>query len=492
MNIPDKNVRLVTISFPGRDLNLAPVSLKSYALKDKNIAEKYSINISQYEINTPNDVIFLDLFNNKADIYGFTAYVWNIDKILQISKRLKSVYSTSLILLGGPEVTGIGEKLLEKHKYLDFIFVGEGEYAFKKFLEDSDLNSVPGLVYRNNGSIYSNPEQSMESLNDLSLPYETKEYRDYLDGSTTPVRAAIETSRGCPFACAYCTWGQRKMRYFALQKLKPAFIYLFNHPKVKTIYITDSNPFLKKRRTKELLEFIIEANVHKKLVTFEASPEYINDEQTLDLIMKLGNEEFAFGVQSTSPQVLDQIHRRFDSNLYKKNIRLIREKNSQVEMWFSLIIGLPGDTYNQFLESVDFVLNLSPTGIYFHELLCLPGSALHKNPKNYGIEYQDEAPHKVTKNNTFPKNEYNSAKAFAYFVYLIHRSGLSDRLSEFNKNKRKNKRLVDIYCDFHLFLNKELDILEGNQIQNVTSWFFEQKATNFLKDPSNKYRLNHI
>lgn len=485
-----KLVRLVSISFPGRDLNLAPVSLKSFALKDNRIAEKYSIHISQYEINTPTDEIFLDLSRFKTDIWGFTTYVWNIDKILELSKRLKTSYPNALILLGGPEVTGIGEKLLEKHEYLDFIFVGEGEDALKKFLDTSDLSLVPGLVYRNNGSIYSNPEQSIESLNELSLPYEAKEYRHYLDSCTTPVRAAIETSRGCPFACAYCTWGKRKMRYFDLDKLKPAFNYLFNHSKVKTIYITDSNPFLKKRRTKELLEFIIKENVHKKLVTFEASPEYITDEYILNLIIKLGNEEFAFGVQSTSPQVLNQIHRRFNPDLYKKNIQLIREKNSSVEMWFSLIIGLPGDNYSQFLESVDFVLSLRPSGIYFHELLCLPGSALHKNPENYGIEYQEEAPHKVTKNKTFPKKEYNSAKSLAYFVYLMHRSGLSDRLSEFNGKLKGNKRLIDVYLDFHQFLDGKLDILEGDQIQNVTSWFFEQKATNLLKDSANKNHLD--
>ena len=447
-----KSVRLVSISFPGRDLNLAPVSLKSFALKDSRIADRYSIHISQYEIKTPDDEIFQDLSSFKADIYGFTTYVWNIDKILELSKRLKNSNSNALILLGGPEVTGIGEKLLEEHTYLDFIFVGEGEYAFKVFLDKTDFKLVPGLVYRNNGTIYSNPEQPLESLIELSLPYETKEYRDYLDSCTTPVRAAIETSRWCPFACAYCTWGKRKMRYFDLEKLKSAFKFLFTHPKVKTVYITDSNPFLKKRRTKELLEFIIKENINKKLVTFEASPEYITDEYILNLIMELGNEEFAFGVQSTSPQVLNQIHRRFDPFLYKKNIKLIRSKNANVEMWFSLIIGLPGDNYSQFLESVDFVLNLRPTGIYFHELLCLPGSALHKNPENYGIEYQEEAPHKVTKNHTFPNNEYNSAKKLAYFVYLTRRSGLSERLSYFYEKYREVKRLLYTYLDFNIII----------------------------------------
>ena len=49
------------------------------------------------------------------------------------------------------------------------------------------------------------------------------------------------------------------MKYFSLEKLKPAFKFLFNHPKVKTVYITDSNPFLRKKRSLELLNFLIES-----------------------------------------------------------------------------------------------------------------------------------------------------------------------------------------------------------------------------------------
>ena len=158
-------------------------------------------------------------------------------------------------------------------------------------------------------------------------------------------------------------------------------------------------------------------------------------------------------------------------------------------MWFSLIIGLPGDNYDQFLESVDFVLNLEPTGIYFHELLCLPGSAIHKNPEKYGLEYQEEAPHKLTKNETFPIEEYNAAKELAYFVYLMRRAGISKRVFDLNGKYREKRRLIDVYLDFKTFLDGKLELLVDEQIQNVSSWFFEQKATEFLTHPSNSDQL---
>ncbi|MHA2109328.1 MAG: B12-binding domain-containing radical SAM protein [Candidatus Hodarchaeales archaeon] len=497
MKFNDKNkssIKLVSLSFPGRDLSLAPVSIKSYILEDKEIAKNYTVEIAQYEIGASDEEILQDLSDTNVDLYGFTTYVWNLDKILLLAKILKKNLPRTTIVLGGPEASGLAETILRKHIYVDYIFKGEGEVAFRTFLSSTNRNDVPGLVYRNNTAIVSNPESELKNLDELALPYENEDYRNFLNKSESTVRAAIETSRGCPFSCAYCTWGERKMRYFSLEKLKPAFKFLFNHPKVRTIYITDSNPFLRKERSLKLLKFLIKHNFRKKPITFEVSPEYLTNESIVELISQLNNEEFAFGVQSTSPEVLKRIKRKFDANLYRKNIQMIRKRNSAVEFWFSLIIGLPGDNYSQFLDSTDFVLKLKPEGIYFHELLCLPGSDLHKSPEKYGIEYMQEAPHKLVKNKSFPKREYDKAKSLAYLIYLIHRTpNLSENFYNlYKQNNSPNYRLVDYYVRFLEFLQGQFDILGGKSIQDISSWFFEQKVSDFLEDPTNTDQLAHL
>jgi anaerobic magnesium-protoporphyrin IX monomethyl ester cyclase len=477
-----KTINLVSISFPGRDLCLGPVSIKSYALNDDDVASNYRINISQYNLGTPTEYIIEMLTKRRADIYGFTAYVWNIRDILEISEQLKKIHPDAIVILGGPEASGMARTLLEDCEYLDFIFVGEGESSFRSFLAGDSLSDVPGLVYRDGSAVIENSEPAYINPDDLSLPYECEDYRDYLDSSPTTVRAAIETSRGCPFHCGYCTWGRQRMRYFSLKKLRPAFDYLFQHPNVRTVYITDSNPFLRKKRTIELIEMIIELNIHKKSVTFELSPEYMSDERVLDLLPQLYNDEFALGVQSTSPQVLKLMNRRFNSERYRRNIMLMKERNPDVRLWFSLIIGLPGDNYEQFTDSLDYVINLNPEGIYVHELLCLPGSDFYKNPEKYGIEFMEDAPHKILKNKTFPQEEYDNAKLLSYFVYLIHhfdemRNGIYEL-----RTQQNGLRLVDYYSKFEAYANGKVDYLLGRDIQNVTSWFFEAIAQEFMSD----------
>ena len=487
-----KTINLVSISFPGRDLCLGPVSIKRYALKDDRIASNYKISIFQYDLGTPINDIVESLTRKRADIYGFTVYVWNINDVLEISERLKKNLPETVVVLGGPEASGMAKTLMVDHQYLDFIFAGEGETAFRSFLSSDNLSDVPGLVYRNDSTVVENPEAEFVNPDDLSLPFECEDYRDYLDNSPTTVRAAIETSRGCPFNCGYCTWGRQRMRYFDLEKLRPAFDYLFQHPNVRTIYITDSNPFLRRKRTIELIEMLIELNVHKKSVTFELSPEYMSDEKVLDLLPQLYNDEFALGVQSTSPQVLKLMNRKFNSEKYRKNIMLMKERNPNVRLWFSLIIGLPGDNYTQFVDSLDYVVNLNPEGIYVHELLCLPGSDYYKNPEKYGIEFMADAPHKILTNQTFPQEEYDQAKLLSYFVYLLHhfdemRNGIYEQ-----RTKQNGMRLVDYYTRFEAYLNSRVDYLVGRDIQDVTSWFFEAIAQEFMSDTSRVEQLQNL
>ena len=76
---------------------------------------------------------------------------------------------------------------------------GEGEWNFPLLLDNinGDLNTVDGLTYRNNHEIITIPEK--EYTDPPPSPY-SEEFYNNLKGRI----AYIETSRGCPYRCAFC------------------------------------------------------------------------------------------------------------------------------------------------------------------------------------------------------------------------------------------------------------------------------------------------
>ena len=59
--------------------------------------------------------------------------------------------------------------------------------------------------------------------------------------------------------------------------------------------------------------------------------------------------------------------------------------NPDANIKFSLIVGLPGDNFESFCKSLEFVISLNPTDIYVHDLLVLPGSEMYENPEKFNL-----------------------------------------------------------------------------------------------------------
>ena len=68
------------------------------------------------------------LHREKADIYGFSCYIWNIEPMLALAETLKGLLPKSKIVLGGPEVS-YGLERFENTPWIDAIVRGEGEEA---------------------------------------------------------------------------------------------------------------------------------------------------------------------------------------------------------------------------------------------------------------------------------------------------------------------------------------------------------------------------
>ena len=148
--------------------SLALRSLKAYADPEG----KYTC-IKEYTINNRVEFIVSDIYKEKPDYIGFSCYIWNIEMIKNIARRLKKVLPETVMVFGGPEVSYDSADFLRENEFADIIMRGEGERTYKNLLEawkcGREYYNVDGISYRKDGVISENPNVEPLCLDDIPL-----------------------------------------------------------------------------------------------------------------------------------------------------------------------------------------------------------------------------------------------------------------------------------------------------------------------------------
>ena len=91
--------------------------------------EDIEVKLIEAGLRDADSSILESLVAENADIYGFSAYIWNIKRLLPIAEDLKSVLPKAFVVFGGPEVT-YGSERFDAMSFIDCIVLGAGERAF--------------------------------------------------------------------------------------------------------------------------------------------------------------------------------------------------------------------------------------------------------------------------------------------------------------------------------------------------------------------------
>ena len=288
----------------------------------------------------------LDEFANqieKADVYAFSCYIWNIQETLYVCEKLKQKFG-SKIILGGPEVAYRAQDVLTKFCYIDFVLSGEGEFNLPKLIDalnqNLPLNEIDGLTYREHSSILSIPEAVYQET--PPNPY-CKEFFQNLGGRI----CYIETSRGCPYRCAFCLSGRcSPLRFFDIDTVKENIILLANSG-TKTVKFVDRTFNANYLRANEILLFLKE-NYGAKIPRgvcfhFEIAGDILHEE-TLKILSEMprGAVQLEIGMQSFNEKTLKTINRKTDTKKLVKNIKTLLSFDN-MHIHIDLIAGLTGE-----------------------------------------------------------------------------------------------------------------------------------------------------
>ena len=411
------------------------------------------------------------ILSEKPDIVAFSSYIWNITKTLEICQYIKKKHNCKIIL-GGPEVAYRQEDVLEKYAFIDFVLAGEGEWSFPDLLNNfENYYLVNGLTYRKNGEIITIPEKV---YNDTPPSPYTAEFFENLNGRIS----YIETSRGCPYRCAFCLSGRcSPLRFFDLEQVKNDIVKLANSG-TQTIKFVDRTFNANYKRANEILEFIKEnygIKIPKNVCChFEIAGDILKP-STLEILksMPKGAVQLEIGMQSFNEETLKAINRKTDTKKLIENIkRLVDFGNMHIHI--DLIAGLTGEDLESFKNSFNIGYSLKAQMLQMGFLKLLYGADMRENSEKYPCTFIDEPPYEVTSTPWLSKSEinmlkncedavdrlYNSGRFLFTLEYLIDECKISpfDLFNDFGNAVSGNKmRLSDYAENLYKFFENKVD-----------------------------------
>lgn len=378
--------------------NLGIYSLKTYGekmLKEWGLAEQAEISLAEYTINHQMEQILQDIYKRKPDVIGFSCYIWNISYVKVILADIKKVLPDVKIWAGGPEVSYHGEAFLKEEPAVDLVMMGEGEITFAHFLkallEGEDLKQVPGLMVRNaDGTFTDTGFRQVMDMSQISFPYA------FMDMKELEHRIIYyESSRGCPFSCAYCLSSiDKKLRFRSLDLVLPELEW-FLQAKVPQVKFVDRTFNCKKSHAMAIWQYIRDHDNGVTNFHFEIAADLL-DKDELDLLstMRPGLVQLEIGVQSTNEKTLETIRRKTD-------IEEIRQITATINSWHNihqhldLIVGLPWEDLKRFKQSFNDVYEMEPEQLQLGFLKILKGSYMEELIPDCELLYSAAPPYEV-------------------------------------------------------------------------------------------------
>jgi radical SAM superfamily enzyme YgiQ (UPF0313 family) len=401
---------------------------------------------------------------------GFVGLYSNIplwEKTKNIIEDVKEIDPSIVTAVGGPTAIGLRRQLYEKTDALDLIFTGEGEESAPKAIErletGEDLSDVESLIFRRNGDVVENPIGS--PIKDLdNLPYPSRELlgdlTKYIPAPSTYKRLPIATiisSRGCTNRCIYCfhIYDDRKIRYRSAKGIVDEIEYCVKKYGVKEIRFFDDNFCGNYDRVMEFCDLMDERKINISWYC-NARVDFV-DYKLMKRMKETGCWCILFGIESGVQKNLDMLRKNITIEQIKKSVK--EAKKAGLEVYTPFIFGIPGETYEEAMKSIDLAIELDAHYVNFHTLAPFPGSELYDNVDKYGTMTGDENDYSFERAGFIPRTmtreEIFELRKKAFRKFYMRPSYILKRLLRSRSKEDLRTLLTGAKSLFYLAIKKD-------------------------------------
>jgi radical SAM superfamily enzyme YgiQ (UPF0313 family) len=373
-----------------------------------------------------------------------TTFGWN--KAKSTAGAIKEALGDVFIAVGGPYPIAMKERCLDDESgNIDAVITGEGELTSAELVErlegatgpgGMDLEGVQGLVYRHNGEVIDNgPRPLIDDLD--SIPFPARELlgdaTQYIPPPATYRRrpvAVMITSRGCNRRCLFCFQidKHRKsgIRYRSVENVLSE-IELCLSQGYREIKFIDDTLAADYDRAMRITEEIKRRRLD--FTWFASACVNQVDKPLLKAFKEAGCWAVLFGAESGVQKNLNAIRKGITTEQTRKAVRAAKEVGLTVLTPF--LFGIPGETFEEGLRTIEFACELDPHIANFHAITPFPGTELYDNMEKYGtmsedledFTYQGIAftPHSMTRDEVAELRQLAFKRFYSRPSYLVRR-----------------------------------------------------------------------
>lgn len=368
-------------------------------------------------------------FDLETDLVALSAKTSCVTHAYDVARRFRA--RGKKVVLGGIHASLRPEEALE---HVDCVVTGEAELVWPTVVRDAERGA---LARRYDAA-------SFPPMGDVPTPAwgALRSSADYLFHQ-------LQTTRGCPFRCRFCSVPDISGQDFRFKPVENVVREIRALPKArgpiaagKPLYVVDDNFISRTRYTKELLRALVPLKESGALPSWSAETtlNVASDEEMLDLFQAAGCATLIIGFESVTEASLAAMDKPVNFCLtYQEAVDRIHARGMTIVGNF--IVGFDTDTVGVFAQTLDFVQKTGILYPFFSILTPMPGTKLFDDYKAAGRLDHERWEHYDTRHVVFSPTHMTRDELMDGYVWLYEQAYGTDMLWErLRANWRRNPK----------------------------------------------------
>ncbi len=322
------------------------------------------------------------LREQKPDLVGLYCLTPFFSTCSYLSRIVKEEAPYTKVVWGGPHPSVLAKETLAECEYVDYCVCGEGEIPFSMLLDGAHPSTIPGVAYRENGTVVPNKTKS-PSVRDLDaipwpaydlLPY--KRYSFVMGGTTL----TMITGRGCPYTCTFCACDAVHVTGYRVRTVKDSvdeMEYYVKQMGISQFIFEDDTYTVNTKRAAAMSEEILRRKLD---ITWFCNSRVTGISlELLELMKRSGCKLIFFGIESGNQEILNAIEKRIE--LKDAEETLVNCRKVGIRTYGLFIIGHPYESRESAMETINFAKSLPLDYAQFSVLTPVPGAEVYEQAK---------------------------------------------------------------------------------------------------------------